>query len=224
MTALQLRMGNCADVIFASQAGLLSWRSCYPFAVLGAPFSVLGGATDLSPTLYQPTVGVLLLVVSVQMIRSASSAARRDSKAPASPPFLASLLAGGGIGFVSGITGVGGGIFLAPIVLAFGWAETRQTAAISAMFNLLNSAAAFSGPQCRRCPRRCLGGCWPPDSVACSARGWELGISDAGRKPHHLFEPAAQGLSALGDFPDHIHKPSLGGQGPGAASSISTTV
>ena len=69
MTALQLRMGNCADVIFASQAGLLSWRSCYPFAVLGAPFSVLGGATDLSPTLYQPTVGVLLLVASVQMIR-----------------------------------------------------------------------------------------------------------------------------------------------------------
>jgi uncharacterized membrane protein YfcA len=52
-----------------AKAGLLSWRSCYPFAVLGAPFSVLGGATDLSPTLYQPTVGVLLLVASVQMIR-----------------------------------------------------------------------------------------------------------------------------------------------------------
>jgi uncharacterized membrane protein YfcA len=40
---------------------------------------------------------------------------------------------------------VGGGIFLAPLVLTFRWAETRQTAAISAVFNLLNSAAALAG-------------------------------------------------------------------------------
>jgi len=43
------------------------------------------------------------------------------------------------------VTGVGGGIFLAPLVLTFRWAETRQTAAISAVFNLLNSAAALAG-------------------------------------------------------------------------------
>jgi uncharacterized protein len=128
-----------------ARAGLLTWRSAYPFAILGAPFSVLGGATNLPSSLYQPAVGALLLLAAVQMIRSARSAAILDSKAPKHPPFLPSLFAGGGIGFVSGATGVGGGIFLAPIVLAFQWAETRQTAAISAMFNLLNSAAALTG-------------------------------------------------------------------------------
>lgn len=129
---------------FAS-AGLLTWRTFYPFAILGAPFSVLGGATNLPASLYQPVVGGLLLLAAVQMLRSAPSAARHDANAPPNPPFVPSLLTGGGIGFISGVTGVGGGIFLAPMVLAFGWVETRQASAVSTIFNLLNSAAALAG-------------------------------------------------------------------------------
>jgi uncharacterized membrane protein YfcA len=128
-----------------ARAGLLTWRSCYPFGILGAPFSLLGGATHLPPALYQPIVGALLLVASVQMIRSARSAAEADREAPSTPPFIPSLLTGAGIGFVSGMTGVGGGIFLAPVLLTFGWVETRQASAVSATFNLLNSAAALAG-------------------------------------------------------------------------------
>jgi uncharacterized membrane protein YfcA len=128
-----------------ARAGLLTWRSCYPFAVLGAPFSVIGGATHLPATLYQPVVGILLLVASLQMARSALSATQWDRQAASTPPFLPSLLAGAGIGFVSGVTGVGGGIFLAPLVLTFGWIETRQASAVSAVFNLMNSAAALAG-------------------------------------------------------------------------------
>jgi uncharacterized protein len=127
------------------RAGLLSWRSCYPFAILGAPFSLLGGALQLPPAVYQPTVGALLLLAAFQMIRSANAAGLRDQGAPQNPPFALSLLAGGAIGFVSGITGVGGGIFLAPLVLSLGWVETRQASAVSAAFNLLNSAAALAG-------------------------------------------------------------------------------
>jgi uncharacterized membrane protein YfcA len=129
---------------FAS-AGLLTWRTCYPFAILGAPFSVIGGATHLPPALYQPIVGALLLLAALQMIRSAASATQIDRNAAAAPPFIPALLAGAGIGFVSGITGVGGGIFLAPVVLTFGWIATRQASAVSAVFNLLNSAAALAG-------------------------------------------------------------------------------
>lgn len=128
-----------------ARAGLLTWRSCYPFAILGAPFSVIGGATHLPPTVYEPVVGALLLVAAIQMIRSASSAAEKDRDASREPPFLPALLAGAAIGFVSGVTGVGGGIFLAPLVLTLGWIETRQAAAVSAVFNLLNSAAALAG-------------------------------------------------------------------------------
>jgi len=58
---------------------------------------------------------------------------------------VASVLAGGIIGLVAGMTGIGGGIFIAPLVLTFGWLGMRQTAGLSAFFNLLNSAAAFAG-------------------------------------------------------------------------------
>jgi uncharacterized protein len=142
--ALNILVAAIGSARFA-RAGLLTWRSCYPFAVLGAPFSVLGGAINLPTPIYQPVVGALLLFAAAQMIRSAGSAAQLDQKAPTSPPFLLALLAGGGIGFVSGITGVGGGIFLAPLVLTFGWAATRQASAASAVFNLLNSAGALAG-------------------------------------------------------------------------------
>jgi len=126
------------------RAGLLTWRTCYPFAILGAPFSLLSGV-HLPASIYQPVVGVLLLVAAFQMISSARFAELQDQTAPHQPPFMASMLAGGIVGFVSGITGVGGGIFLAPLVLSFGWVETRQASAVSAAFNLLNSTAGLAG-------------------------------------------------------------------------------
>lgn len=125
------------------RAGLITWRTCYPFAVLGAPFSLLGGATELPAAVYQPIVGILLLVAALQMLLTARNVS--DKEAATQPPFIPSLLIGGAIGFVSGITGVGGGIFLAPVVLALGWINTRQTAGTSAMFNLLNSTTALAG-------------------------------------------------------------------------------
>ena len=87
----------------------------------------------------------MLLVAGVQMVRSALATKSLDRAAPDSPPFMGSLLVGGLIGLVSGVTGVGGGIFLAPLVLSLGWATMRQTAAISVVFNLVNSASALAG-------------------------------------------------------------------------------
>jgi len=127
------------------RAGLLTWRSCYPFAILGIPFSILGGTINLPEAVYQPVVGLLLLLAALQMARSARTAEQDDRRAPVHPPFLAGLLAGGALGFISGVTGVGGGIFLAPLVLTMVWAASRQTAAIAATFNLFNSASALTG-------------------------------------------------------------------------------
>jgi uncharacterized membrane protein YfcA len=55
------------------------------------------------------------------------------------------LLSGASVGLVSGVTGIGGGIYLAPLIMTFNWIETRQAAAVSAVFNLLNSSAALAG-------------------------------------------------------------------------------
>jgi uncharacterized membrane protein YfcA len=57
----------------------------------------------------------------------------------------AALAVGAVIGFVSGTTGTGGGVFLAPVILAMNWATPRQTAGTSAVYNLVNSGAALLG-------------------------------------------------------------------------------
>jgi uncharacterized membrane protein YfcA len=99
---------------------LFMWRSAYPFAVLGLPFSVLGGALHIPASAYQPMVGGSLLIAGLQMAGSALATKPLDYAAPDTPPFLGSLFVGGIIGLVSGVTGVGGGIFLAPLVLSLG--------------------------------------------------------------------------------------------------------
>ncbi len=128
-----------------AHAGHLAWRSTWPFILLGLPFSVLGGATHLPAHIYQPIVGALLIVAAWQMARLARSAAAIDASTPARPPLLFAILAGGAIGFVAGVTGIGGGIFIAPLVLSLRWLDTRHAAGLSALFNLLNSAAALAG-------------------------------------------------------------------------------
>jgi len=139
--ALNILVSALACIRFY-RAGLLTWRVCYPFGVLGLPFSLVGGALHLPSATYQPVVGILLAVAGLQMLRVPKARAARTGM---HAPFVLALLIGGVIGLVSGVTGVGGGIFLAPAILAFGWADTRQTAAISATFNLINSAAALGG-------------------------------------------------------------------------------
>jgi uncharacterized protein len=55
------------------------------------------------------------------------------------------ITVGGVVGFVSGLTGVGGGVFLAPILIAMHWASPKQTAALSAPFILANSVVGLVG-------------------------------------------------------------------------------
>lgn len=128
-----------------AKAGHVTWRGTYPFILLGLPCSVLGGATHLPTSIYQPVVGVLLIVAAWRMAKSARSAASIDERPLPQPPLLPALIAGAAIGFVAGVTGIGGGIFIAPLVLTLHWLNTRYAAGLSAIFNLLNSAAALAG-------------------------------------------------------------------------------
>lgn len=126
------------------RVGLLSWRTFYPFGVLGIPFSLVGGAINVPPHAYYAIVGAILLLSGLQMARSAIRTVSTPSP-PTAPPLLPALAAGGVIGFVSGSTGTGGGVFLAPVILAMNWVDVRRTAAVTATYNLLNSAAALLG-------------------------------------------------------------------------------
>ena len=142
--ALNLLVAGIGSFQFL-RAGRLSWREVYPFALLGFPFSFLGGALQLPERVYYPVVGAVLLLSAGQMARSALRRPGAPLPAPVRPPFLAALATGAVIGFMSGTTGTGGGVFLAPVILAMRWGTARQTAATTAVYNLMNSAAALLG-------------------------------------------------------------------------------
>lgn len=142
--ALNLLVAFIGTMMFL-RAGRLSMRHVWPFAILGFPFSLLGGAVQLSEQIYFPVVGVILILSGLQMARTAIRPAATTAAPAAAPPFVAALMTGAVIGFVSGTTGTGGGVFLAPVILAMNWGTARQTAATTAVYNLMNSAAALIG-------------------------------------------------------------------------------
>jgi uncharacterized membrane protein YfcA len=142
--ALNLLVATIGTAFFL-RAGRLSWRNVWPFAALGFPFSLLGGAIQLPEGIYYPVVGAVLLLSAIQMARTALRQRTAPTEPPLVPPFGAALATGGIIGFISGTTGTGGGVFLAPVILAMNWGTPRQTAATTAVYNLVNSGAALIG-------------------------------------------------------------------------------
>jgi uncharacterized membrane protein YfcA len=130
------------------RAGLFDWRTFWPFALASVPAAFVGGTLHLPSGLYRPVVGVLLLLGALELVRSArrSTAHERGLVVETAPvPVAPALLIGASIGLLSGLTGTGGGIFLSPVLLFLGWAETRRTSGVSAAFILLNSVAALAG-------------------------------------------------------------------------------
>lgn len=124
------------------RAQLFSWELFWPFAIASIPAAFLGGATRLPGRWYKVLVGVVLLYAAVWMFRSALKPVAREVR---HPPLWAAAVAGGVIGFLSGLTGVGGGIFLSPLLIYAGWAETRQASGVAAPFILVNSIAGLLG-------------------------------------------------------------------------------
>jgi uncharacterized membrane protein YfcA len=139
--ALNILVAAVATVKFY-RAGLFSWALLWPFAVVSVPAAFIGGALMLPARWYNVVVGVVLLYAAVWMFRSAM---RPLAKQTHPPPLWAALVAGLAIGFLSGLTGVGGGIFLSPLILYMGWAETRATSGVAAPFILVNSIAGLLG-------------------------------------------------------------------------------
>jgi uncharacterized protein len=141
-TALVLNILVSAIALFQfSRAGHFNWRTFWPFALTSIPCSFIGGMVYLPPHLLKPLLGVVLLFSAWRLLFR-----QRKNPGPATPPGIPlAMVIGALLGILSGLTGVGGGIFLSPLLLLLGWAEMRETAGISALFILLNSAAGLMG-------------------------------------------------------------------------------
>ncbi len=141
--ALNIVVAMVASYRFYS-AGLFSWRLFWPFAMTSVPLAYLGGGLAVNSHIYRTLVGVALVFSATYLaIRyHVSSNSDADIRMPGIP---ISLIAGGVIGFVSGLTGVGGGIFLSPLLVIARWERLRHTSAIAAFFILVNSLSGLVG-------------------------------------------------------------------------------
>jgi hypothetical protein len=124
------------------RAGHFRWRLFWPFAVVSIPLAYVGGAITLPGQAYKILVGVVLLYAAWQLWRSGR--AGEEMRELREPPLHWAMLIGAAMGLLAGLTGVGGGIFLSPLLLMLGWAGTKQTSAVAAPFILVNSLAGLA--------------------------------------------------------------------------------
>jgi uncharacterized membrane protein YfcA len=126
------------------RAGHFNWRKALPFVLSSVPAAMLGGLTPISLQLFSI---VLALVLGWSAYRLAFGTDRiLDENAHYEPvPRLVALLIGAGLGYLSGLIGIGGGIFLSPIIIMKRWASPQQTSAIASVFIVVNSLAGMVG-------------------------------------------------------------------------------
>jgi uncharacterized protein len=125
-----------------AKAGCFSWEKFWPFILASVPFAFIGGLILLPASIYGPVVGIVLLFAAYRLSFIKDNE-EGDSIHPI--PIGMALVFGALIGIVSGMTGVGGGIFLSPLLLFMNWAEPKKAAGLSAAFILVNSISALLG-------------------------------------------------------------------------------
>ena len=139
----------CLNVLVASIAltkfykvRAFNWQLFWPVAITSVPAAFIGGLVSLPNQTYKAVVGACLLYAAWTIFSHANKTDDVLVK-PVAKPVLMSL--GAGLGFLAGLTGVGGGIFLSPILLSFGWAKTKVISGVAAAFILVNSIAGLLG-------------------------------------------------------------------------------
>ncbi|MSQ80825.1 MAG: sulfite exporter TauE/SafE family protein [Candidatus Methylopumilus sp.] len=124
------------------QKGFFDFKVLLPIAMGAIPFAFLGGYINAPHHVYKFIVGIILLVSAISLITHLGNKIDQDLK---KPPFFLAVIVGALIGFLAGLTGTGGGIFLSPLILFLGWGSTRTTSGISALFILINSSFGLLG-------------------------------------------------------------------------------
>ncbi len=123
------------------RAGHFKWNTFWPFALTSIPFAFIGGMIKLPTNAYRIVLGLVLLFAAFRLAWKFAS----DDKEVKRPHLAMALLIGAAMGLLSGLVGVGGGIFLTPVLLLMHWSETKTAAGVSALFILVNSASGLAG-------------------------------------------------------------------------------
>lgn len=125
-----------------ARAGITPWRKALVIVALGAPASFLGGLTPIKEATFLTLLGASLVLTGLTMLIPV----RENAEGGATTRFARFMpLAAGPLGYFAGLVGIGGGIFLAPLLHLARWHEARGIAATASLFILLNSLFGLAG-------------------------------------------------------------------------------
>lgn len=123
--------------------GYFDWKKSIPLALVSVPMAFWGGYLKISQALFFILLGITLIVAAFLMWNAKYIV--NETKNIKQHSILKNSFFGGGIGFISGIVGIGGGIFLAPLLHLTRWDSSKKIAATSGFFILVNSMAGLFG-------------------------------------------------------------------------------
>jgi len=121
------------------KADILKFREVLPLIILSIPFAFLGGLITPDISVYEITAGIALISASVIMLLVKEN----NIEAQISNTTITGI--GGIIGFLSGFIGIGGGIFLSPILYIINWNTAKKISAAASLFILVNSISGLIG-------------------------------------------------------------------------------
>ncbi len=141
-TALLLNLFVAAVSFFNYwKGGYFNKKLFLVFAITSIPLAFVGGMIEIDTSIYKKILAVLLVFAVLKMLNVFG----KETENIKDVKLWQGLLIGGGIGFFSGLIGIGGGIILTPIILLMHWGKMKEAAAVSALFIWVNSAAGMVG-------------------------------------------------------------------------------
>lgn len=125
------------------RAGHIDIKRILPFIISSIPLAWLGGRLPVSEMVFVGLLGAALLIAGIQLLFTPQTQPALKQSLPSAP--AAGLFFGGALGFLAGVVGIGGGIFLAPVLYLMRWGTPRQIAGTCSFFILVNSASGLAG-------------------------------------------------------------------------------
>jgi uncharacterized membrane protein YfcA len=120
--------------------GQIPWKKVWPLVVASVPLAFIGAKLKLHENTFFVLLGLSLIVAAILLWFKGPALRNEQTNAP-----LKQAAIGGGIGFLSGMVGIGGGIFLSPVLNLSGWGTSKQIAGTASVFILVNSIAGIAG-------------------------------------------------------------------------------
>ena len=133
--------GNCFNYI---KAGNINIKLLSPFLISSIPLAFIGGSLQLNKSFFEILLFAVLTLAGLSLLLKFRSF-DESKEVNNSIPKMISVLIGGSIGFVSGVVGIGGGIFLSPVLLLIRAGKTRHIATTASLFILINSISGLAG-------------------------------------------------------------------------------